>query len=117
MPFDEAKLTQVYHYIVAHKIHHDGNAPTIREIATGCRIKSTSTAARYVRILRDRGHVKLLGDGHCRQVEVVGGSWRPPQTCPVCGDSWHGWEGNYGGAPIPMGQPKYRRGHARLFRL
>lgn len=69
------KRYQVLEYIIRHKMIHDGNAPTMREIGDMCEISSTSVVNYYLDKLADEGLIRLEA-GTARGIEVVGGKWR-----------------------------------------
>ena len=72
---------QVYKYICRHKATHDGNAPTLRQIAagSGLSITSTATVTHHLRRLENAGLVRLSKKGGSCGIEVVGGKWTPPE--------------------------------------
>ena len=66
----------VLYYIILYKSEHDGNSPTVRQIAEACDISSISVVNYLLRRLEASGHIRLGDDGKSRQIEVVGGRWR-----------------------------------------
>jgi SOS-response transcriptional repressor LexA len=69
------KPNKVFEFIVDFKKDHDGNSPTVREIAKKCKISSISTVSFILDELDESGKIKLLNNGQSRQIHVVGGSW------------------------------------------
>jgi hypothetical protein len=71
-------LQQMDTFIIGFKKTHDGNSPTMRQIANsfGC---SISTVHRYLYRMVARGFIALNGDGKSRMIEVIGAQWTPPQ--------------------------------------
>lgn len=103
---------RVYAYICRHKAQHDGNAPTLREIAVGAGLAGTSTATvrAHLRRLRRAGLIRLPQEGSARGIEVVGAAWTPPG-----GDNSHSEPANrQAGEPFLMngysGYSVFRRG-------
>ena len=76
-----AQAQQVYNYICRHKAAHDGNAPTLRQIAagSGLAITSTATVTHHLRKLANAGLIRLSKRGGSCGIEVVGGKWTPPE--------------------------------------
>ncbi len=72
---------KIYYCIVQHKVAHDGNSPTIREIAAACDIASTSHVYYWLARLAGAGWI-VVRDGRRRAIEVVGGRWIPPSVEP-----------------------------------
>jgi len=68
----------IYQFIVDYKCSHDGNSPTIREIANGCGIPSTSHIGYVLTALQFEGKLKAPPAKKARSIEVVGGQWIPP---------------------------------------
>ena len=66
---------QVLRFIVQYKTAHDGNSPTVREIAKGCGAMAFSTANRILRELDECGYISLKGSSRIRSIEVTGGRW------------------------------------------
>lgn len=67
-------LERVFYLICDHKSHHDGNAPTRRELVEAIPASSTSVVTYLLEKLEDQGRIKL-DDG---DIEVVGAAWHPP---------------------------------------
>jgi SOS-response transcriptional repressor LexA len=68
---------RVYAYIVAYKLIHDGNSPSMKEIQFGCELSDPAAVAKVIRRLEKDGriiHTKMS----YRQIVVVGGSWTMP---------------------------------------
>lgn len=68
----------IYNFIVAYKCSHDGNSPSIREIADACDIPSTSHILHILLALQFEGKIKTPLSRRARNIEVVGGQWIPP---------------------------------------
>lgn len=66
--------TAVLAYIIGYKRLHDGNSPTIREIADACHINSTSNTAYIIGQLVKDGVIENSA-GQPRSIMVVGGKW------------------------------------------
>ena len=74
----EAQRCQsIYRCILDYKQHHDGNTPTMRQIAQACRIPSTSMVFRYLSIMQAEGFISLTPDAS-RSIHVRGAVWLPP---------------------------------------
>ena len=69
------KPNKVFKFIVDFKKDHDGNSPTVREIAEKCEISSISTVSFILDELDESGKIELKNNGQSRQIQVVGGSW------------------------------------------
>lgn len=70
------KEMRVFDWIVAYKITHNGNSPTIREIMEGVSfLSSTSNVRYYLDKLHDKGWIVAEEDGSSRNIVVVGGRW------------------------------------------
>lgn len=67
----------VYEFIVKFKLRHNGNSPTLREIAHGCDLSSNSTVTYHVNKLKEDGRV-VVRDGMARSIDVAGSRWLPP---------------------------------------
>ncbi len=63
---------RIYAAIIAHKRAHDGNSPTVRELATATGISSTAHVNYHLRQLVRDGRIERDGHG----IVVVGGEWR-----------------------------------------
>ncbi len=65
-----------FHFIVGFKKKHDGNSPSLREIAAACGITAPSAALHHVRELAADGVIHLKAGRYGKQrIEVVGGRW------------------------------------------
>lgn len=71
-------VQKVYECICRAKAENRGDSPTIREIADGCGITSTSVVNYHLDTLEKAGLIKRPRRGRSRRIEVVGGSWLPP---------------------------------------
>ena len=61
--------------IIAYKKAHDGNSPTVREIAEAVG-RTCSPVYQQLRVLEQMGRIRLLGDRwSTRRICVVGGRW------------------------------------------
>jgi SOS-response transcriptional repressor LexA len=69
---------KIYDFIVAFKREHDGNAPTIREIARAAGYKTTSTTNYHLQMLERLGKISFQAEGRSRMIVVIGGEWTPP---------------------------------------
>ena len=67
----------VYDCIVEYKCSHDGNSPTIREIADICNITSTSVITYMLQALQFEGKIEVA-PSKTRSIKVIGGQWIPP---------------------------------------
>lgn len=68
---------QVMEFILTYKEAHDGNSPTVREIAAGCGIPSTSNVVWWLRRLEAEGWLRVEETGTSRRrIMVVGGRWQ-----------------------------------------
>ena len=69
----------VFKFIVAYKVAHDGNSPTLRDIMRAFEISSSSVANFIVRDLTAMGLIRLppirAGRTIARGIEVIGGEW------------------------------------------
>ena len=65
---------RIFDFIVEYKTRSDGTSPTIREIAIGCKIKSTNTVYYHLVKLCDQKRI-AYGSGRFRYIEVIGGKW------------------------------------------
>ena len=70
-----SKPDSVYLFIVDFKKKHDGNSPTLREIAEGCNVSATSLVKYYLEFLVEAGLIEVTGD-KSRMIMVTGGEWR-----------------------------------------
>lgn len=66
----------VFNWIVAYKRAHDGNSPTMREIADACHISSLAQVNYILADLEGKGRLTLSRTtGRTRSICVVGGQW------------------------------------------
>lgn len=66
---------RIFEFIVEYKSQNDGNSPTIREIADGCGISSTSVVNYNLMKLAKFGIISLSHAGVARKISVPGGFW------------------------------------------
>lgn len=69
------RMEAVFEFIIAFKKSHDGNSPTVREIAEGCGISSTSVVTYYLGRLEEEGRITRPDLGTACSIEVPGGRW------------------------------------------
>ena len=69
------KTEIVYQFILSFKAQYDGNSPTIREIAGGCGISSTSMVEYYLDKLVKDGRIILTKASGSRKMLVRDGCW------------------------------------------
>lgn len=68
---------EVLNFIIEYKETHDGNSPTIRQIARGCAISSTSVVTYILRWLEAADKIRLVKNGSRKTtIEVIGGAWK-----------------------------------------
>ena len=73
------KKVDVLVYITMFKIVHNGCAPTYREIAEACNIRTMSVVTDTLKILQDEGKIELLGtNGQSRMIAVNNTFWAHP---------------------------------------
>lgn len=69
----------LFAWIVAYKRVHDGNSPTVREIARGCGMTTTSLVNYHLRQLERQGCLRTengqAGQRQTRNIVVIGGQW------------------------------------------
>lgn len=68
-------LDEIFRAIVAYKREHDGNSPSVQELADLCGISSKSVMVYNLRRLERAGRVRLVSARRSRSIEVVGGGW------------------------------------------
>lgn len=77
---------EVFALIVAHKLAHDGNSPSVRQLAQDAGFRSYSRVAGLLDMLEGVKLIEKQGDGASRYVRVIGGCWRfdgeMPDTLP-----------------------------------
>ena len=71
------KLDRAYNYIVDFKRLHDGNSPTMREIADELKPCSTSQVKFYLDRLEAMEKIRRRLGRACA-IEVIGGKWVGP---------------------------------------
>lgn len=64
----------VFAYLVAYKRENDGRSPTVREIADGLGIPSTSIVAYHLKQLAADGRI-LINPAIARGISIPGGRW------------------------------------------
>lgn len=69
----------VFSYICNHKVRHDGNSPSHRQIADAMGYAGPSVSYHHVKKLEDYGWITIV-DG---LIEVKGGRWVAPQKMKV----------------------------------
>ncbi len=74
-----AEETRILQFVVDFKRRNDGCSPSLREIAEGCGICSTSVVRYHLDKLEAAGQLRFSGSGLSRNIEV-GGEWRPPAS-------------------------------------
>lgn len=68
---------QIYYFLTKYKTMHDGNSPTVREIAK--KLKMSSTAIQYQLDNLERfGLIKRTGMNRARCIRLIGGKYTPP---------------------------------------
>ena len=67
----------IYNYILRFKRRHNGNSPSIREMADAFGL-STSVVSAHLGRLEAIGLIERSSKGECRMISVVGGTWTPP---------------------------------------
>ncbi len=72
------KMVRVLDFIIRYKMVHDGNSPSIRQIADGCNISSTNTVNYYLRRLAGAGRIDIGRKGESRHIQIPGAQWTPP---------------------------------------
>jgi hypothetical protein len=68
---------QVYAFLVRYKRAHDGNSPTLREIASACHISVSSVSHHLTRLRLDG---RIVFRGKSRMIELAGATWQPPDA-------------------------------------
>ena len=66
---------QVFDFLVRYKLAHDGNSPSLREIADACNIVLSGAHYHLTRLQLDN---RIRLGGKSRMIEVVGAEWHPP---------------------------------------
>lgn len=78
-----AAAMDVYEFVVAYKRAHDGNSPTVRQIAAGIDRSYHSAVPAWLSDLERVGLVQLKRGGKSHRITaicVTGGRWLPPQS-------------------------------------
>lgn len=78
MATDTAPI-RVYKFLLDFKARNDGNSPSVREIAAGIGVHSTSHVMFLLRKLEEMDLV-MVQDARSRMIHVVGGKWIPPEV-------------------------------------
>ena len=68
---------EVYNFLVRYKQAHNGNSPTLREIAAACHI-AVSSVSHHLTHLRLEG--RIVFHGKSRMIELPGSTWQPPDA-------------------------------------
>ncbi len=76
---------QIYDFIVQYKTRHNGNSPSLREIAEACTIVH-SCVRHHLTQLEKENQIRILNN-RSRTIEVVGSSWHPPQGHESAGEA------------------------------
>ena len=71
---------EVYRFILAYKLSHDGNSPTVREIVEGTAYNSTSAVKNALHHLHREGLIVIPRETLSRRIEVVGAAWLDPEA-------------------------------------
>ncbi len=74
------RMRRVLAEICSYKAEHDGQAPTRRELMKLCGLHSPSTVSYYLQRLETAGLIRTQSESEARGIEVVGGSWEPPDS-------------------------------------
>lgn len=67
--------------IIAHKLTHDGNSPSIRQLMRLLRLHSEASVYYHLQTLRRAGLIRTPSHNGlrlARSIEVVGAAWTPP---------------------------------------
>lgn len=67
----------VYAFLVQYKQEHDGNSPSIREIAEACHLVVSGVQIQLARLMME-GKIVMAEQGRSRSIEIVGAAWLPP---------------------------------------
>lgn len=78
MTTDHPTRQKVYAFIVAYKAAHDGNSPTIQEIARGANLSKSGSVIFHLKKLESLGLIKC-SNSISRGIQVVGGKWIAPE--------------------------------------
>jgi SOS-response transcriptional repressor LexA len=71
---------RIFDFLVRYKQAHDGNSPSLREIADACHIVLSGAHYHLTRLEMD-GRIHIEGQ-RSRTIEIVGGAWQPPDDSP-----------------------------------
>lgn len=88
-----AAAMDVYEFVVAYKQAHDGNSPTVRQIAAGIDRSYHSAVPAWLVELERAGLVQLKRGGKSRRITaicVTGGKWLPPQNGAIAPNNQEG---------------------------
>ena len=66
---------EIFKFIIRFKRTHNGNSPSIREIAEGTHISSKSHAHYILRKLEEAGYLKMGNDQTSRGIQIPGTEW------------------------------------------
>lgn len=67
---------RIFDFLVRYKKEHDGNSPSMREIAEGCNIVLSGAHYHLIR-LELENRIRMSGQ-RSRTIEIVGANWQPP---------------------------------------
>jgi len=67
---------RIFAFLVRYKKEHDGNSPSVREIAEGCHIVLSGAHYHLIR-LELENRIRISGQ-RSRTIEIVGANWQPP---------------------------------------
>ncbi len=83
---DQAAATRerIFDFLVTYKQAHDGNSPSLREIADACHIVLSGAHYHLSRLELDN-RVRLSGP-RSRTIEIIGATWQPPEGRRVEGE-------------------------------
>jgi hypothetical protein len=68
---------RIFDFLVRYKQEHDGNSPSMREVADACHVVLSAAHFHLLRLERD--HRIHLNDNRSRAIEIVGAAWQPPE--------------------------------------
>jgi hypothetical protein len=69
---------RIFDYLVRYKRDHDGNSPSLREIADACHIALSGARYHLTRLEIDN-RIRISGK-RSRTIEIIGGTWQPPDV-------------------------------------
>jgi SOS-response transcriptional repressor LexA len=93
---------RIFDFLVRYKRAHDGNSPSLREIADACHIV-LSGVHYHLTHLEKEGRIRIEGQ-RSRTIEIVGAAWQPPDDGPGSDED----EPDH--ADTPTGRPAVGRG-------